>query len=67
MSLITRLFGGKAAKVKDPVCGMDVDPAKALWTSTQAGQSFYFCGKSCKDAFDADPGKYVSSGAAPAD
>jgi len=66
VSLITRLFGRKAGKVKDPVCGMAVDPAGAQWVSTHAGESFYFCGRSCKDAFDAEPGKYVSPGAASA-
>ena len=66
MSLITRLFRRTSGKVKDPVCGMDVEPAKAQWVSTHAGQSFYFCGRSCKEAFDAEPSKYVSAGAAPA-
>lgn len=44
---------------KDPVCHMDVDPAKAAGQSTYKGETIYFCAKSCKAKFDADPGKYL--------
>jgi YHS domain-containing protein len=53
-----------AQLVKDPVCGMDVDPASAAATSEHAGATYYFCAVGCKEAFDADPQKYLS-GAAP--
>ena len=62
MAPLFGLFGKKATKAKDLVCGMDVDPAKTQWMSSHDGSSYYFCGKSCKDAFDADPAKYVGGG-----
>lgn len=45
--------------MKDPVCDMDVDPAKAAGSSIYHGQTYYFCSKGCKAEFDKDPGKYV--------
>jgi YHS domain-containing protein len=45
--------------MKDPICGMDVDPKAAAGSSTYQGQTYYFCSKGCKAAFDADPAKYV--------
>jgi Cu+-exporting ATPase len=44
---------------KDPVCGMQVDPAKAAGTSQYKGKTIYFCSKVCKTKFDANPGQYV--------
>jgi Cu+-exporting ATPase len=43
----------------DPVCGMQVDPAKAAGTSEYQGKTYYFCAKSCKTKFDANPSQYV--------
>lgn len=45
--------------VKDPVCAMQVDEAKAQWTSTYQGKSYAFCSAGCKESFDQDPGKYL--------
>ncbi|HEV8635084.1 MAG TPA: YHS domain-containing protein [Chloroflexota bacterium] len=47
------------ATAKDPVCGMDVDPATAKQKSDYQGQTYYFCAPGCKKAFDADPEKYL--------
>lgn len=44
---------------KDVVCGMQVDPAKAAGTSQYNGKMYYFCSKSCKDKFDANPAQFV--------
>ena len=33
---------------KDPVCGMDVDPATAQHTSEHQGQTYYFCAPGCR-------------------
>lgn len=44
---------------KDPVCGMDVDPATAAGKSEYQGQTYYFCAPGCKKAFDKEPEKYV--------
>lgn len=43
----------------DPVCHMTVDEKKAAATSQYKGQSYYFCAKACKIAFDRDPEKYL--------
>jgi uncharacterized protein len=44
--------------VTDPVCGMTVDPDKAL-TAEYSGQAFYFCSGPCRDQFEADPERYA--------
>lgn len=47
--------------VKDPVCGMMIDPATAKGGSTQyKGETFYFCNPKCKTKFEAEPLKYLS-------
>ncbi|OGO30195.1 MAG: hypothetical protein A2Z29_07825 [Chloroflexi bacterium RBG_16_56_11] len=51
-----------ATKVKDPVCGMDVDPKTAAAKSEYMGQTYYFCSQGCKKSFDANPAKYVGGG-----
>ena len=45
--------------VKDPVCGMDVDPSKAYHTEL-AGKTYYFCGARCKASFKKARIKMVS-------
>lgn len=41
-----------AAEVKDPICGMTVDPEKAGGGSaTVGGKTYYFCSSSCRRAF----------------
>ncbi|WP_367079317.1 YHS domain-containing protein, partial [Luteitalea sp.] len=41
---IRRTGGGtRRCSVKDPVCGMTVEPAKAAATSEYQGQTYYFC------------------------
>ena len=53
-----------ANTVRDPVCGMDIDPATAAGKSEYNGQTYYFCSPGCKKDFDKDPQKYVGQGAA---
>jgi len=48
-----------AEKVKDPVCGVEIDKDKAVATSEHMGQTYYFCSASCKESFDEEPMKYV--------
>jgi Cu+-exporting ATPase len=50
--------------VKDPVCGMSVDPKTAAGNSEYQGQTYYFCSTGCKKAFDKEPAKYVGKEAA---
>ena len=45
--------------VKDPVCNMDVDPARAAGSSEYKGQTYYFCSPGCVKRFNADPEKYL--------
>jgi len=45
--------------VIDPVCGMDVEPAKAAATLESGGRTYYFCSGKCRDKFRADPRKYT--------
>ena len=49
-------------KAIDPVCGMTIDPATAAGSSDYMGMKVYFCSKSCKTKFDADPDKYMQHG-----
>jgi YHS domain-containing protein len=51
-----------AQNFKDPVCGMDVDPATAAGKSEYNGQTYYFCAPGCKKSFDKEPEKYVGKG-----
>jgi Cu+-exporting ATPase len=50
----------EATMTTDPVCGMQVDEALAPARSSHEGQSYFFCSKSCKTKFDADPSRYAS-------
>ncbi|MFQ5409243.1 MAG: YHS domain-containing protein [Anaerolineales bacterium] len=44
---------------KDLVCGMEVDEKSAAATSEYQGQTYYFCARGCKVAFDKEPEKYL--------
>ena len=46
--------------LRDPVCGMAVDPATAVHTEHE-GRRFFFCSSGCKAKFVADPHRYASS------
>ncbi|QIB34940.1 heavy metal translocating P-type ATPase [Ancylobacter pratisalsi] len=48
-------------RVKDPVCGMDVDPATAKHRAEHEGATYYFCSAGCREKFVADPGKYLKA------
>ncbi|MFW6238253.1 MAG: YHS domain-containing protein [Halanaerobiales bacterium] len=45
---------------RDPVCGMDVDPDKAVASYEYDGKTYYFCAEACKDKFAEEPKKYIS-------
>ena len=51
--------------VKDPVCGMSVNPATARWHLEHAQRTYYFCSEGCVKRFSADPAKYIDAPAAP--
>jgi Cu+-exporting ATPase len=51
--------GSQAGPVKDPVCGMTVDPATTPHHATHEGHDYHFCGARCRERFIAEPGKYL--------
>ncbi|SFS87487.1 permease [Halostagnicola kamekurae] len=38
--------------VTDPVCGMEIDPNEADYSTEHDGRTYYFCSASCKESFD---------------
>jgi Cu+-exporting ATPase len=57
-----------ADSVRDPVCGMTVNPATAKHRRTHESHAYYFCSAGCAKKFTADPAKYLDKdkAAAPA-
>ena len=56
----------KVEPVKDPVCGMMVDPLNAAGSFTHQEQTYYFCSRHCVKRFASDPdgflqGRYQAS------
>ncbi len=49
--------------VRDPVCGMEIEPQSAFAKREHNGQTFYFCSQSCVDQFDKDPHRYMTTSA----
>jgi Cu+-exporting ATPase len=49
--------------VKDPVCGMDVDPHTAKHRTGHQGREYYFCSAGCRTKFIVDPERYLGSAA----
>ncbi|HEY2878574.1 heavy metal translocating P-type ATPase [Nocardioides sp.] len=47
--------------VKDPVCGMDVDPATTEHLTVREGQALYFCSAGCRSTFESEPDRYAAS------
>jgi Cu+-exporting ATPase len=48
-----------AGTVKDPVCGMSVDPATTPHRATHEGHDHFFCSAGCRTKFVADPARYL--------
>ena len=46
--------------MKDPVCGMDVDPGTAEHKVDHNGQSYFFCCRHCLEKFRAEPAMYLT-------
>ncbi|MGX5802212.1 heavy metal translocating P-type ATPase [Bradyrhizobium sp. Arg314] len=44
------------AVIRDPVCGMTVDPA-----AEHGGRTFHFCSERCRTKFQAEPDKYLTA------
>src|ERR1022692_518772 len=50
---------------RDPVCGMNVNPATAKFIHKHSGKNYYFCCAPCVEKFKADPAKYLTALARP--
>jgi Cu+-exporting ATPase len=53
------VLSAPAEPVRDPVCGMMIDPATAAATAEHGGRTFHFCREGCRDAFVANPARYL--------
>jgi Cu+-exporting ATPase len=56
---------GAAEGVKDPVCGMTVDPAQAAGRHEHAGKTYFFCSQHCLEKFRTEPETFLAAGDQP--
>src|SRR5882757_10959731 len=49
------------AGVRDPVCGMTVDPATSRHRFDYRGETFHFCSAGCRTKFAADPKGFLDN------
>src|SRR6476619_4837840 len=54
-----------AATVRDPVCGMTVNPATSKHRFDYRGETFHFCSAGCRTKFAADPVSYLEKDSRP--
>jgi P-type Cu+ transporter len=54
---------GHGSAVKDPVCGMTVDPATTQHRRFHGETEYYFCSAGCRSKFAASPDEYLDDGA----
>jgi P-type Cu+ transporter len=57
---------GAETLVRDPVCGMDVDPHATPHRHELHGRTYHFCSAGCRAKFAADPERYLGGKPAPA-
>jgi len=48
-------------RVKDPVCGMIIDPQKDAAKVAHEGKTYYFCSAGCAKRFQAQPQRYLTA------
>ena len=51
---------GASEVVRDPVCGMNVDPETATHRADHDGETYFFCGTKCRERFVAEPARYLA-------
>lgn len=49
----------KERSFKDPVCGMEISRMSAIDELEYQGKTYYFCARSCREAFETEPEKYI--------
>jgi Cu+-exporting ATPase len=55
------MAAAESALVKDPVCGMAVDPVSAKHKAEHGGTTYYFCSTGCHDKFVAEPARFLAA------
>ena len=60
-----RAAQAEARRVKDPVCGMEVDLATSPHKASFEGRDYAFCCARCREKFSADPARYLRPATAP--
>ncbi|MGN6764676.1 MAG: heavy metal translocating P-type ATPase, partial [Rhizobiaceae bacterium] len=53
------------AVIRDPVCGMVVDPKAGKPSMEHGGHTYHFCSAGCRGKFEADPERYLGERPAP--
>ena len=56
---------GASLLVRDPVCGMQVDPRRNPPSQEHAGKTYYFCCPHCREKFQVEPQKYLAGAPRP--
>lgn len=51
----------QGGSVRDPVCGMEVDPERAAGMRTVKGRNYFLCSPSCLEKFDQEPERYAAT------
>ncbi|HEY7534567.1 MAG TPA: heavy metal-binding domain-containing protein, partial [Thermodesulfobacteriota bacterium] len=46
--------------VKDPVCGMEIDPESSFGSYEYEGRTYFFCNQYCLEKFKVEPAKYLT-------
>jgi Cu+-exporting ATPase len=57
--------GTGTTMVKDPVCGMTVDPEKTAFHQEHLGKTYHFCSAGCLARFREEPDRYVAPAPSP--
>jgi Cu+-exporting ATPase len=47
--------------MKDPVCGMTVDPQKSAGKVEHGGKTYYFCSARCAERFEKNPQNFIAA------
>ncbi|WP_112322181.1 heavy metal translocating P-type ATPase [Oceanibium sediminis] len=59
--MATRTHASPDAITRDPVCGMEVDPAADTPRLEHEGHTYHFCSNGCRDRFAKDPAAYIEA------